>query len=427
MNREAKLLLDAMAAGIKPPKELANFMAQVTHESSDLKRLEEGFRYTKSIAQIRVKSALREGPEALEAARLEALHGNPERLAELMYGGRMGNNEPGDGFKYRGRGYIQLTGKNGYREAGDALGLDLVRHPELAAEPENASKIAVWYWNKNVHRVAPEDVTRAALVINNGDIGLADRKARFAQWESKLTPEVMASLAEGAVLLPMSTVAHSPATAKLGAHGEAVHELQARLNELGCTDGRGNGLKPDGHFGANTLHAVKAFQQIHGPTPDGIAGPSTLSKLDGLPQQRRQAQQAPAEPVAQLDNAQHRDHTLFKQALGAVLRLDSEYGRAPDQRSEQLAASLVVAARSHGMHRIDHVSLSTDASKAFAVQGALDSPFKQIISVPTMASLNTSIAQSTQALDRLAQQKALEQPQVQQPAQQQSQRAVLPM
>lgn len=399
-NRETQLMLDAVAAGIKVPKELANFMAQVTFESSDLKRLEEGFRYTKNIAQITVLSALRKGPEALETARQEALQGSPEKLAELMYSGRMGNNDPGDGFKYRGRGYIQLTGKDNYREAGQALNLDLVEKPQLAAEPENASKIAVWYWNRYVHRVAPEDVTNATHVINNGETGLAERKARFAEWQNKLTPELMASLTGGEVLISASTVAHSQATVQLGARGEAVHELQCRLSSLGYTDAHGNALKPDGHFGANTRHAVKAFQHDHGLRADGVVGPQTFAELDASLQDKRQAHVAPSPAVAQLDSATHSDHGLFKQALSGVHKLDASVGRAPDSRSDNLAAALVVTAREHGMSRIDHVVLSTDTSKVFVVQGALDSALKRVASVPTVEALNTSVAQSTQALDR---------------------------
>lgn len=113
-DREMQLLQAATEAGITSKTELANFMAQVGHESGGLIRLEEGFRYTKGTWQIPVRSAMREGKEALEEARLEALQGKPEKLGELMYGGRMGNDEPGDGYKFHGRGYMQLTGKDNY-------------------------------------------------------------------------------------------------------------------------------------------------------------------------------------------------------------------------------------------------------------------------------------------------------------------------
>jgi len=118
-----------------------------------------------------------------------------------------------------------------------------------------------------------------------------------------------------------------------------------------------------------------------------------------------------ATPTAapQLDQPDHADHALFRQAQGGVHKLDAEVGRTPDERSDQLAACLVVAARNDGMNCIDHVALSTDMSRVFAVQGALDSPFKKIASVPTVESLNTPIVQSTQVLDRVMQPKAPEQ------------------
>jgi len=408
-NRENQLLLDAYEAGITSPKELANFMAQMTHESNDLKRLEESFRYTSNIGQIPVASAVtRKGPAALEGARIEALRGNPEPLADLMYGDRMGNTDPGDGFKYRGRGYTHLTGKDGYRAAGKALGLDLVNHPELAAEPANATKIALWYWDKNVHRVAPESVTGATRAINGGLNGLKDRQSRFGQWEQKLTPEVMAHLANGEAVLPAEAL-------RQGARGPEVRELQAQLKAQGYMDANGKAIQIDGHFGPGTLHAVKNLQNDHGLKSDGVAGHDTLSKLQALSRGPAQTQPPLDQPAAQLDDPRHPDNALFKQALGAVHRLYAEHGSKPDQRSEQLAAALVVAARSQGMNRIDHADLSTDNAKVFLVQGALNSPFKQIASVPTMESLDTPIAQSTQALDQVAKQKASE-PRLSQPS-----------
>ena len=153
-------------------------MAQVTHESNGLNRLEESFRYTRNISQIPVQSAWREGPEALESARLQALQGRPERLAELMYGGRNGNDAPGDGWRYHGRGYIQLTGKENYRAAGEALDLDLVKHPELAADPQNVSRIAVWYWENRVPEQARNDVRAATLAVNGKYNGLGGKLER---------------------------------------------------------------------------------------------------------------------------------------------------------------------------------------------------------------------------------------------------------
>jgi predicted chitinase len=196
-ERELQLLRAAMAEGITSREELSNFMAQVGHESNGLLRLEEGFRYTRGIDQIPVRSARREGLQVLEAARLDALQGRPQRLAELMYGERMGNTEPADGYTYRGRGYIQLTGKDNYRAAGEALGLDLVGNPGLAAEPGHASRIAVWFWNTNVPEAAREDVLAATRAINGGENGLADRQHRYDDWYATLTPDYLQQLGVG--------------------------------------------------------------------------------------------------------------------------------------------------------------------------------------------------------------------------------------
>ncbi|MDL9998457.1 hypothetical protein QTI24_07595 [Variovorax sp. J22P240] len=110
-----------------------------------------------------------------------------------------------------------------------------------------------------------------------------------------------------------------------------------------------------------------------------------------------------------MDQPTHPDHALFKQAQAGVHTIDAQNGRPSDERSHSLAAALVVAARRDGLSRIDHVALSTDASKVFAVQGALDSPLKQITSVPTVKALNTPIAQSDQALDASMQRNPSEQ------------------
>ena len=193
-------------------------------------------------------------------------------------------------------------------------------------------------------------------------------------------------------------------TLRQGDHGPAVTALQTQLNALGYANAHGRALQPDGQFGAQTHDAVRAFQGEHGLKLDGIAGSITVRRLNEFSERQAQTQRVTVQPTAQLNDPVHADHALFKQAQSGVHQMDTKAGRTPDQRSDNLAAALVVAARRDGMSRIDHVSLGTDASKVFAVQGALNSPFKQITSVPTVDSLNTAIAQSTQAWDRAIQQ-----------------------
>ncbi|AOY64587.1 peptidoglycan-binding protein [Xanthomonas citri pv. glycines] len=285
-DRETGLLQAAYAAGITRPNELANFMAQVGHESGGLNRLEEGFRYTRGSSQVssKVRSALREGPEALEEARLEALRGQPEKLAELMYGGRMGNNEPGDGYLYRGRGYIQLTGKDQYREAGEALKLDLVAHPELAAQPENASRIATWYWQHNVPQAARQDAHAAGVAINGGDPpnGLADRESRFARWQRDLTPDVMHKLEHGQLGQTVAPAQHS-APAQTPHAGSNAHSFQATMERM-LPPQSGTAPHVTGHYGEQRSardHGGTDFNYQGGQTGRNLQHPTVHSPVAG--------------------------------------------------------------------------------------------------------------------------------------------------
>lgn len=114
---------------------------------------------------------------------------------------------------------------------------------------------------------------------------------------------------------------------------------------------------------------------------------------------------APTATPVRLDHTTHADHPLYQQTRSAVHRLDTEHHRTPDQHSDNLAASLVVAARRDGMQTVNHVVLSNDATRAFAVQGELNSSFKQITQVETIQASNTSIEQSSAAWQLVMQQK----------------------
>jgi len=258
-DRESQLLRQATKAGIDSPLELANFMAQAGHESRGLSRLNESFNYTRGISQIPVEAAWRNGTEALESARQEALRGRPDDLAELMYGGRMGNDAPGDALKYHGRGYLPLTGKESYERAGSALDLDLVNQPDLASEPEHAGRIAVWQWQNRVPEHAREDVREATYAINGAVNGVEDRLKRFEAWQQKLTPDVMDRLARGEVGEPaqlperardMSDPAH--------AGNRLFTEARGHLQQMGPQSGLRSQQELDNAAGALALSAQKA-------------------------------------------------------------------------------------------------------------------------------------------------------------------------
>ncbi|EZI22716.1 glycoside hydrolase family 19 protein, partial [Pseudomonas extremaustralis] len=101
--------------------------------------------------------------------------------ANVVYADRMGNAGPGDGWKYRGRGLIQVTGKTNYAACGEALGLDLINQPELLERPQYAAMSAAWFWSANGLNTLADagDLTKITRRINGGLTGQADRQALY--------------------------------------------------------------------------------------------------------------------------------------------------------------------------------------------------------------------------------------------------------
>ncbi|WP_342650934.1 glycoside hydrolase family 19 protein [Pseudomonas sp. REB1044] len=120
---------------------VAAFLAQIGHESGQLRALSENLNYS-------AEALVRTWPTRFTAANVPAYARQPEKIANRVYGGRMGNGPEasGDGWRYRGRGLIQLTGRSNYRAAGQALGLPLEEQPELLEQPEHAAMSAAWWW-----------------------------------------------------------------------------------------------------------------------------------------------------------------------------------------------------------------------------------------------------------------------------------------
>jgi len=157
---------------INSPVRMSAFIAQVGHESGQMTRMVENLNYSADQLQA-------VWPNRFDAALAAQVARKPEQIANIAYGGRMGNKLPGDGWKYRGRGLIQLTGANNYRGAGVALGLDLVNHPELVEQPETAALVAGWFWQSNgLNELADSgQFAKITRTINGGLIGQAERVA----------------------------------------------------------------------------------------------------------------------------------------------------------------------------------------------------------------------------------------------------------
>jgi putative chitinase len=176
--------------GISSPVDQAMFIAQVGHESGGFGRLVESFNYSVSglagfvrdsrLTQDQANSLGRRLNEAsLPLVRQRA-------IANLVYSKRMGNNAPGDGWFYRGRGLIQITGLTNYRNCGNGLKVDLVTQPELLADDSYAARSAAWFYATSGCLKYPGDISRVTLVINGGLNGIDDRRERFTKAYSVL-------------------------------------------------------------------------------------------------------------------------------------------------------------------------------------------------------------------------------------------------
>jgi len=164
---------------ISTPVRQAFFVGQCAHESNNFTKLEEGLNYSAS----RIMAVWPSRFPTLDAAAPYA--NNPEKLANKVYGGRadLGNKEDGDGFKFHGRGCIQLTGRDLYERCGEAIGADLINQPQLLVEPHYAALSAAWFWNKKgLNALADsKDYDTMTKRINGGLTGLDDRKAKIAK------------------------------------------------------------------------------------------------------------------------------------------------------------------------------------------------------------------------------------------------------
>jgi putative chitinase len=160
---------DKFSAGYN---ELDDFLGQILHESAMLTRVEEGLSYSSAERIAKVWPRRFSGPAAAAA-----YVRNPQALANFVYGGRMGNTDPDDGWRYRGRGLIQVTGRDNYRELGKLLGVPLEQQPDLLKQPAMALRTAVAWWERNVPDAIMGDIVRVTKRVNGGTVGLGHRKA----------------------------------------------------------------------------------------------------------------------------------------------------------------------------------------------------------------------------------------------------------
>lgn len=237
------------------PARLQFFLAQVGHESGGLTVTAENMSYS-AFRMTQVWPS--RFPTIASAAPFER---KPERLANHVYADRMGNGPEasGDGFRFRGRGYIQITGRDGYANVARETGLGMLGQPDLAFAPEHALHVACGFWRwKGLNELCDTgDYVRVTRRINGGTVGMADRRA----WLDKVR----------------RLLATPPASNKQPSAEEAIavqRALQARrFTEVGAADGV---------VGPRTIAAITRFRQQNG-LPPGLIDDQLKRALGLLP------------------------------------------------------------------------------------------------------------------------------------------------
>jgi len=258
--------------GITTDKRIASFISQCAHESMDFRVLEENLNY-KEATLLRVFPRYF-GPGKENAAEYA---GKPEKIANYVYmdknrskAGALGNTQEGDGFLFRGKGLKQVTGRANTTAFGKTVGMTAEEAAKYLMTKKGALESALWFWgSRNLNEVADTgDIVKLTKIINGGDIGLADRQARYAKAMAALGGKITAPAPSASA--PSSSSSASGGTLKRGSKGDDVKKMQAKL-----------GLTADGDFGPGTEAALKKWQTANGLTADGVAGPKTLAKLLG--------------------------------------------------------------------------------------------------------------------------------------------------
>jgi putative chitinase len=246
---------------ITTDQRIAGFISQCAHESMDFNALSENLNYREETLNKVFPRYF--GPGKRNAAEYAK---NPEKIANYVYmdefrTSKLGNVQPGDGWRFRGRGLKQLTGRDNYSRFAKDYNMTAEQAAEWLETKEGALASALWFWNTNKLNTIADTGNVAALTkkINGGDIGLADRQARYAKAMAALGGKIDA-------VAPVTTAVSE--TLRRGSKGEAVKKMQAKL-----------GLSADGDFGPGTEAALKKWQSANGLTADGVAGPKTLAKL----------------------------------------------------------------------------------------------------------------------------------------------------
>lgn len=258
---------------IETPNRIAGFMSQGGHESGDFRVLQENLNYS-------ADGLLKTFPRYFNRQMASAFARKPEQIANRVYDdanrtptGKLGNVNPGDGWRFRGRGIFQLTGRNNYTAFGASIGMSAEEAAAYCETLQGAMESACWFWKtRRLERFADAgDIVGLSRAVNGGTNGLADRQQR---WNSalRLMRNASAPVSESdKSMLPKEK------TLGRGSRGQVVRDVQAALKR--AVDPK---IAVDGSFGPNTERAVATWQRNNNFPDNGVLTETQARQLLGF-------------------------------------------------------------------------------------------------------------------------------------------------
>lgn len=241
---------------------IASFMAQTAHESQDFRVLEENLNYSaERLVQVFPRYFGKGKNNPADFAR------NPEKLANLVYmdvnrskSGALGNTQAGDGWRFRGGGIKQLTGRSNFTRFGQSIGMTAEEAADYVRTKKGAFESACWFWKTNglAKFADADDIDGMSRKVNGGNIGIEDRRARYNRAKTILnsisnapTP-VNPQITDAVTTKPQTPSVVTPTTLQRGSTGESVRRVQRALK-----------IAVDGVYGITTEAAVRSWQRTN--------------------------------------------------------------------------------------------------------------------------------------------------------------------
>lgn len=255
---------------INTTNRIAGFMAQCGLESGDFRTLEENLNYSAD-ALNRVFGRYFGPPPKRNAAEYAR---NPQKIANYVYmdefrspNSRLGNTQDGDGWRFRGGGIKQLTGRSNFTNFGKSINMTAEQAADYVRTKEGAFESACWFWQTNnlASFADRDDIDGMSRRVNGGDNGLEDRRKRYVNAKSILGSKLNV---QSQITDSVTQQAPSNLTLQRGSKGDLVRQVQTALN-----------IGADGNFGPATESAVKSWQRINRFTSNGVLNQQQIDRL----------------------------------------------------------------------------------------------------------------------------------------------------